>query len=262
MISEQLHEALLTEGGNLDREHMMKVLARLPGFHSVKDRRHGLGDKRDMSIVVRVKATRSRKRDETISDQVNAWARKRGWYVQSHRRPDAFDTDVKGKDWIAITLNPSKPAQGKAFRKYLYHMTDTANLASIKKRGLIPSKAKAHLVKGRRYDPRVFLFSKKSSLDSMLHQNDAVHAGADVMFPAMTKTDNVSVLVIDPSKLRQGTKLYKDPEFALSGGEAVWTPTHIPPEAIVRSYKHKSTVPEWFRKGERRPKWGRELRAG
>jgi len=244
--SDQLQEALLVEGGNLDREHMMKVLGRQRGFSTKQ--RSPFGRDRDMSISLLVRAPKDPKNDERLATRVDKFARPRGWYVQSHHRALDFEDDQR----LRILLNPSKPAQGKAHGKLLYHMTDTANVAGIKKRGLIPSKAKAHLVKGRRYDPRVFLFSRKKALDGMLAQNDAVHAGGAEGFPTMTKTDQVSVIVIDPTQLRQGTKLYKDPEFALSGGEAVWTPTHIPPEAIVRSYKHSSTVPEWFRKKQRR----------
>lgn len=54
--------------------------------------------------------------------------------------------------------------------------------------------------------------------------------------PTLTKTLDMSVVVIDKDKLKKGTKLYRDPEFGSTTG-AYYTFTHIPKEAISQIKK-------------------------
>jgi O-acetyl-ADP-ribose deacetylase (regulator of RNase III) len=126
--------------------------------------------------------------------------------------------------------------------KYLWHTTKIENAKAILKKGLLPKSLSNDLDNGdpafenrvlvRHYPDRIYLADSEAAVEKirdMLWQyhvrgdNDieSIHHGNFDASPFV-------VFRIDTSKLRKGTKFYKDPDFA----PGVYTYTPIPPSAL------------------------------
>jgi hypothetical protein len=160
---------------------------------------------------------------EAVKLTISDFFRKREWYVHSAK--------VSGYgDNLSISAMPEKTDLVNP-NGMLYHLTDKKNLSSIMKKGLVPRVSKTP--GERMYGPRVYLFTSRQELDEQIDQNKEAHLSSGYSWnPKLTETSDTVVLVIDPSKLRKGTKLQRDPEFSGSTG-AVFTKSHLPPECIV-----------------------------
>lgn len=91
----------------------------------------------------------------------------------------------------------------------LYHFSPTYNENRILSKGLIPKRGK---IKTFQYPPSVFLLTKPEVIKDLLY----------------TEGEPYTIFIIDTSKLRKGTKFFKDPDAPNS----IRTFTHIPPQAI------------------------------
>lgn len=160
-----------------------------------------------------------------VIEYVKSYMKNRGWYVFN------WETQARGET-LKLEIYPEVMEEMENESDYLYHLTDKKNLSSILSRGLTPSLSKDS---NRGYGPRVYLFSDKNLLAQQIEQNKEAHGSASGWNPKLTSTLDMSVVVIDPSKLRRNTKLRRDPEFGGDKG-AVYTFTHIPPEAIDHVY--------------------------
>lgn len=151
-----------------------------------------------------------------VTQFMKDWLKKRGWYLHNSSlsaRGETLRADIFPDTTEAINKTPT----------HLYHLTDRNSLHSILSQGLIP--------RGNTYSPRVYLFSDLNLLKNQADRNKAAHADPNGWDKPLTQTPDTVILQIDPSKLRRGTVLRRDPEF---GGDtnALYTLTHIPPDAI------------------------------
>lgn len=121
-----------------------------------------------------------------------------GWYIE--------ERSVELKRGL-VTLYPNYDERITDIPAFLYHFADPSDVDEILRRGLIPTEGKASDWHDHSYPPRVFL----------------------TLEPELEKPGK-AILKIDTRKLRSGTKFYKDHRWTL---DSVWTPTHIPPEAIT-----------------------------
>lgn len=159
-----------------------------------------------------------------VVEHIKSYMKGRGWYVFN------WGTQAMGET-LKIEIYPDVMEEIERQGDYLYHLTDKKNVPSVMSKGLFPSTSKNS---DRGYGPRVYLFSDKNLLAQQIEQNKNAHDG-DSWNPQLTSTPQMSVVVVDANKLRRNTKLRRDPEF---GGErgAVYTFTHVPPEAIDHVY--------------------------
>lgn len=163
---------------------------------------------------------------EEIVDYIKQYMKNRGWFV--------FSWNLSGRgEILQIEILPEKTDQLKDIPNVLYHLTDTANISSIEKKGLKP---KASSKQERTYGSRVYLFSNEQLLKQQIEQNIEAHKEGGGWNPMLTKTLDMSVIVLDVNKLKKGTKLYRDPEFGGTIG-AYYTFTDIPKEAILKINK-------------------------
>jgi hypothetical protein len=159
------------------------------------------------------------------ADVIRGFAAKRGWILHSVRNmadysPQHFQ--------LKLMMMPDKAHQPDHVPVYLYHITDVQNVSRIKREGLKPM---AKVSKGRNYPGRVYVFLRRELMEEMLEFNAEAHSGGEG-HQKLTKTPHVAVLTIDSEKLRPNTKFFVDPEFD-GNPDAVYTYTHIPPEAIT-----------------------------
>jgi ribosomal protein L21E len=110
----------------------------------------------------------------------------------------------------------------------MYHLTDVAAVESIKRSGLTPRGSVS-----RGYPPRVYLFTNVVDLNEQIENNIEAWEPGLSWNDQLTKSPDMVVIEIDPGALRKGTKFEVDPEYSGSTG-AVYTKSHIPPEAIVK----------------------------
>jgi hypothetical protein len=135
-----------------------------------------------------------------------------GWHIMMEEK-DMWDTSL-------IYLARDTTEKFTDIPKFVYHVTDTKNVENIIKRGLLPSRPrKIGFEAKRNYEPRVYVCIDKFGASEMITN----------FRYSFDDTDNWSVLTIDTSKLRPGTKFYHDDE----DGTAIWTRTQIPSSAIV-----------------------------
>lgn len=162
-----------------------------------------------------------------VIDYIKQYMKNRGWFV--------FSWSLSGRgETLQIEIMPEKTDQLKDVPNVLYHLTDTINIPSIEKKGLKP---KASSKQERTYTNRVYLFSDEELLKQQIQQNIEAHKeNGGGWNPTLTKTLDMSVVVIDAEKLKKGTKLYRDPEFGGTMG-AYYTFTEIPKEAISQIKK-------------------------
>lgn len=149
-----------------------------------------------------------------------------GWYVHN------WEITSRGET-LKVNVFPEFTEEMSETPFYLYHLTDKKNLKSILSNGLTPSKSKNP---GRNYNPRVYLFADENLLKQQIKQNIEAHHENGIWHSKLTSTLDMAVVVIDPSKLKQGTRFHRDPEFSGDQG-AVYTFTHIPPGAIDHTYE-------------------------
>jgi hypothetical protein len=173
------------------------------------------------------------RQDELDMDALDTWARRRGWGLVARYRNGAM--------LLAPLYGQQVPKPPWA--THYYHVADVQDVASILRRGLLP---RTRDDGSCRYPQRVYL------ADS-LHMAMVVREQALRNFAGgrgMTKTPHVCVLEIDLSRLRRGTRFYRDPEFGFEHSPGLWlgglfTPTHIPPEAIKRVDERSAEGPFW-----------------
>ena len=150
----------------------------------------------------------------------HTYMKRRGWYVSNH--------NVSGGK-LVLEIMPEGANRLTDVPATVYHLTDTQNVPKISSQGLKP---KGSDDPDRKYTARVYVFTSLDLLEEQIKQNIDAHEDSFSWHPKLTKTLDMSVVEIDTSKLRQGTKFYRDPEFSGNEG-AYYTYTHIPPEAIV-----------------------------
>lgn len=163
-----------------------------------------------------------------VVDYIKQYMKNRGWFV--------FSWSLSGRgETLQIEIMPEKTDQLKDVPTVLYHLTDTINIPSIEKKGLKP---KSSSKQERTYGNRVYLFSNEELLKQQIEQNIEAHKEDGFWNPKLTKTLDMSVIVLDANKLKKGTKLYRDPEFGGAPG-AYYTFTDIPKEAISQIKKYE-----------------------
>lgn len=166
-----------------------------------------------------------------IASVAREFAAKRGWVLAAYRPVPNFSPAYFGVYFVMMPDKKTRASVGD-MPSYLYHLTDVENIQNIKRSGLKP---RAKTSKNRSYPGRVYMFWAKSLLDQMIEQTMEAHKNmadsGDSYHQPLTKTPHMAVVKINPRKLLRGTKFYVDPEFDGEPG-AVYTYTHIPPEAI------------------------------
>ena len=156
---------------------------------------------------------------------ISDWAGARGWYVAG------FGTGDGGGRADVVLLprdNPRVEPSGPMF-----HITDSTSLPSILARGLRPKRSET-----RGYEPRVYVFANRQAVEGAIQDNaEAWSLGWNAK---LTSTPDIVVLELDPTLFRKGTKFELDPEYDEDYG-ALFTKSHIPPEAIVRAERVEMT---------------------
>lgn len=160
-----------------------------------------------------------------VVEHIKSYMKGRGWYVFN------WSTQARGET-LKIEIYPDVMEEIEKPSDYLYHLTDKKNIPSIMSKGLFPSTSKTP---DRGYGSRVYLFSDKNLLAQQIEQNKDAHGPGGSWNSQLTSTPQMSVVVVDSNKLRKNTKLRRDPEFGGDRG-AVYTFTHVPPEAIDHVY--------------------------
>jgi len=184
---------------------------------------------------------------KTISEEVN----KRGYHVSYHELKSERRRSI---DWGTEDIEPNvqmvqtfmveiQAYYPKGYytpmslinkgTPYLYHVTDQANVKSIQSRGLIPSggSSSAKSDHGFLYPDRVYLFRKRQDIGRAI--GDFVPQSIDDdrgLF--LTKTPQISIIMVDLTEVGSRIKFYDDPSFPSDG--AIFTYTHIPSQAIKR----------------------------
>lgn len=129
-----------------------------------------------------------------------------------------------------------RPLYGEivSVKRYLYHFTTVWNKDSILRKGLIPRQGKRSYYG---YPPRVFLLTKysKSDLGELRLAVASYGASAEDYYYGNVDIEPIVVFKVDTTKLRKGTKFFKDPDHLTS----VWTSTHIPSTALSVVYEEK-----------------------
>ncbi len=164
----------------------------------------------------------SEEETKRVVEFIKEYIKNRGWHV--------FSWSITGRgETLQVEILPEKTEQLKDVPDVLYHLTDTANIPSIKRKGLKP---RASFKQERSYSPRIYLFSDKELLEQQVEQNIKAHEEDGIWHPKLTKTLDMSIVTIDTKKLKKGTKFYRDPEFGGVAG-AYYTFTDIPKESII-----------------------------
>jgi hypothetical protein len=159
-----------------------------------------------------------------VTDEISRYVSHLGWYV--------YDSDLAARgEVLKVEIYPEVTERIEASEE-LYHLTDTSNVGSIMKNGILPSRSK---VAGRRYGDRVYMFSNKELLDQQIEQNREAHESPG-WFPKLTAGTDVSIIVVDSEALDGNVELLRDPEFSGDRG-AVYTRSRVPVEAIKRVIK-------------------------
>ena len=137
-----------------------------------------------------------------------------GWYTSSLIKSEYSDEEDDGSVLYEFSLDLEPSISLKIEKpRFLYHITRTCYADKIMKQGIKP---KVQTERNLRFpEPRVYLFIR-----------DGLHNGASI-FPI----GNVTVFKVDTKKFNR-FNIYEDDR--IPGGEAVWTPTHIPSHAIER----------------------------
>jgi len=151
---------------------------------------------------------------------ISGWLGKRGWYIYKTGRQSMGEM-------LTISILPIENAYVSP-GKVMYHLTDVAAVESIKRSGLTPRGSVS-----RGYPPRVYLFTNVDELNDQIKNNIEAWEPGLSWNDKLTKSPDMVVIEIDPGALRKGTKFEVDPEYSGSTG-AVYTKSHIPPEAIVK----------------------------
>lgn len=163
----------------------------------------------------------SEEETKRIVEFIKEYIKNRGWHV--------FSWNFTGRgETLQVEILPEKTEQLKIVPDVLYHLTDTANIPSIKRNGLKP---RASFKQERSYSPRIYLFSDKELLEQQIKQNIEAHKEGGIWNPKLTKTLDMSIVVVNTEKLKKGIKFYRDPEFGGSLG-AYYTFSDIPKESI------------------------------
>jgi len=159
-----------------------------------------------------------------VADEVSHYVSDMGWYL--------YDSELAARgEVLKVEIYPEVTERIQASDE-LYHLTDTANVESILKNGILPSRSK---VSSRRYGDRVYLFTSKELLDQQIEQNREAHENPG-WFPKLTASPDVSVIVVDAGALGEDVEFLRDPEFSGDRG-AVYIRSQIPVEAIKRVIK-------------------------
>ena len=211
LIRRQDHRALRGHRAvpALPKAQMVKALTRWQGEDFLLEER-GAAAARSHNIYVW-----SRVHQGVSWSDVADWARRRGWGVLYHGNDIARLTPLFG--------TPVHPCE-----QYLYHITQTGNVPRIKRRGLIPQ----NIWTGRDAGP----VPSKEAVRSYPRRVYLVGSlrGAELLMPLLPKRN--AIFQVDCTKLRRGTKFYLDPETSSPDASVrvmgVFTPTHIPPEAL------------------------------
>lgn len=189
-----------------------------------------------------------------FKDLLDQFARRRGYYVALYQleeevnrisakdvpkrqvAPSASYTEV-----LWVDLQPFYPSDHyNPYRliedghPYLYHLTDQANLASIKSKGLTPRSSQGNSDHPFSYPDRVYLFKDRQELTHAIKQFVPY---PDNPYPdiRLTTTNDIAIIMVDATELRPGTKFYPDTSYP--GDGAVFTYTHIPKSAFARVIK-------------------------
>jgi hypothetical protein len=120
---------------------------------------------------------------------------KYGWFISGENREQAI-----------LSLQPNYDETVTEIPRYLYHSTEPGNVPIILRRGLIPTGVSGG--NSWRYPPRVYFL-----IDDIIYHSSSY-----------------TTLRIDTNLLGRNVKFYKD--TTLIRIKAVWTYSHIPPNAI------------------------------
>lgn len=162
----------------------------------------------------------SRRRREVDPDDSNrALSHTEALYVELQPYyPRGYDTPMS-------LINKGKP--------YAYHLTDQRNVGSIQSKGLVPrsSTDQERSEHTFQYPNRIYLFTKRQDVSRAI-RDFVPNSHDDDRGMFLTKTPDVSILMVDLTEVDSRTKFYEDPAYPSDG--AVFTYTHIPSDAIVR----------------------------
>lgn len=156
--------------------------------------------------------------------QIEVHSAHRGWFV------DVWGTDNFPILAITFEKNYSKQVPGGT---YVYRLSDANHMSKILKEGLKPASKRTDFT----YPDRVYVFRTFQDLkDGLEFNRQAWKEGVRTL----SRTRDVVVLKIDTAKLRPGTKFMVDRDWRVGRpNAALWTYSHIPPEAISVHSKHK-----------------------
>jgi hypothetical protein len=163
-----------------------------------------------------------------ITEKLNAIIKGLGWYVRRIEYTRLRE--------LTIYLTPLE-YRPEVIPPFLYHFSQAWNKERILRKGLLPHKGKYET--DFMYPPRVHVLSK---LDMSYLRQLAVaifsHGSGQSIEDEYYNGNEayeipIVVFKIDSSKLRPGTKFYRDP--ATKNG--LWTYTHIPPNALSVEYE-------------------------
>ncbi len=181
---------------------------------------------------------------EEAEEFIQSYLPKRGWFLK---------TESRGSHSATLTFESRRGERIVDVPQHLWHATRYEYLKSIMKRGLVP---KHHadeddfpsMVLVRKYPDRIYLALTEAAVEKisgLLAINDIeTHHSMEEIYGGGLSLDDYSKYVtfkVDTSKLKKGTKFYKDPDFP----EGVYTYTHIPPTALSLTADSKRDVDKW-----------------
>ena len=148
------------------------------------------------------------KAESDFFDYMEKVCNNRGWSVLS------IDSDG-----FQIQANYGVPQSPQA----LFRVEPTNRRSRILKVGVVPQKG----VKTVLYPDRSYLFTTMAASEAWVKNGLGTPGEENRYVKGVASYDIFSV---DPTKLRRGTKFYRDPAY--SEGSAVYTPSSIPPSAL------------------------------
>ena len=148
---------------------------------------------------------------DTHLSHIEKMAKRLGWFVHYKEEYEGYPNPM-----VYVVFNP----QGRKVpvtSRWLYHVTSGVNTESIKKRGLIPSRAARDYYPGMRYHGRrIHLFDNFYDIKKILRVMPTAH--------------DIVIFRVDTNKLKNFS-FYDDIEL-IGNVRAVWTDKIIPPKAI------------------------------
>lgn len=140
-----------------------------------------------------------------------------GWYILTAKLPQPDK-----RHGLSLTLAPNYGKQITQIPPRLYHLTLKKFVPRIQRKGLSPQSGRDHGVTKREYPNRIYFATSMNIVYDL-------HAG--FLTRNYKEEGQYALVVVDPHKLRRGTKFYADPE--MPEGYSLWTYTHIPKVAIL-----------------------------